>query len=261
MDCPSEESLIRLQLGDVPGVKSLQFDLPSRQLEVIHANSPKEVFSALEQLNLGAAIIKQTTISADFAFDHPETQSRLLKQVLFINLFFFILELIAGLLSQSIGLVADGLDMLADTFVYALALAAVGGSMLKKDRIASLSGYLQLALALIGLTEVVWRFIGKTTAPDPASMILISILALIGNVSCLLLLQKNKSNESHMKASLIFTSNDVIANAGIILAGALVYFSKSRYPDLIVGAIVFLLVVQGAIRILKLSNPKRSGAE
>ena len=57
-----------------------------------------------------------------------------------------------------------------------------------------------------------------------------------------------------MKASMIFTSNDIIINTGVIFAGVLVLFTQSKYPDLIVGSIVFLVVVSGAIRILKLGK-------
>jgi Co/Zn/Cd efflux system component len=57
-----------------------------------------------------------------------------------------------------------------------------------------------------------------------------------------------------MKASMIFTSNDVIINTGVILAGVLVLLTNSKYPDLIVGSIVFLIVVRGSFRILKLGK-------
>ena len=57
-----------------------------------------------------------------------------------------------------------------------------------------------------------------------------------------------------MQASMIFTSNDVIINLGVIIAGILVVWLNSNKPDLIVGAIVFLFVIQGAIRILKLGK-------
>ncbi len=260
MDCPSEESLIRIKLADVPGIKALTFDIPSRRLDVIHTNPADEIFSELNKLNLGASLVEQKTVSGHTGFDSPEVQTRLLRQVLLINLGFFILELITGLWSQSMGLLADSIDMLADSLVYGLALLAVGGSLLKKNRIASISGYLQLCLALIGLIEVTRRFTGSGASPDYTTMILISILALMGNIVCLILLQKNKSTESHMKASMIFTSNDVIVNAGVILAGILVFLTESRYPDLIIGGFVFVLVVQGAVRILKLSAPKTSGS-
>lgn len=123
-----------------------------------------------------------------------------------------------------------------------------------KKRVARLSGYFQLSLALLGIIEVTRRFIGSEAMPDYRIMIGVSILALIANAACLYILQKSKSNEAHMKASMIFTSNDVIINGGVILAGFLVLLTQSKYPDLIVGSIVFLIVVRGAFRILKLGK-------
>lgn len=57
-----------------------------------------------------------------------------------------------------------------------------------------------------------------------------------------------------MQASMIFTSNEIIINLGVILAGVLVFFTESKLPDLIVGSIVFMIVTRGAIRILKLGS-------
>ena len=86
-------------------------------------------------------------------------------------------------------------------------------------------------------------------------MIYISALTLIANGICLYLLQKSKTKEdAHMKASMNFTSNDVIINLGVIIAGLLVNWLNSSKPDLIIGTIVFVLVIQGAFRILKLSK-------
>lgn len=55
-----------------------------------------------------------------------------------------------------------------------------------------------------------------------------------------------------MQASWIFTSNDVLVNIGVIVAGILVYATGSKLPDLIIGAAAFILVAQAARRILKL---------
>ena len=160
-----------------------------------------------------------------------------------------------GLISKSMGLVADSLDMLADSFVYGISLFAVGGTLTKKKRIAKIAGYFQITLAIIGFSEVLRRFFGAEELPDFWTMIIVSILALIANGICLYILQKSKSKEeAHMKASMIFTSNDIIINLGVISAGLLVNWLDSNKPDLIVGTIVFGLVVQGAFRILKLSK-------
>lgn len=126
--------------------------------------------------------------------------------------------------------------------------------MTRKKNIAKSAGYLQLTLAVFGFIEVIRRFLGMEAVPAFQTMIIISILALIGNGLCLYLLQKSKSKEAHMQASMIFTSNDVIVNLGVIVAGGLVYLTNSKYPDLIVGTIVFFIVGQGAFKILKLSK-------
>lgn len=97
------------------------------------------------------------------------------------------------------------------------------------------------------------RFLGSESLPDFTTMI--SISALIANGICLYLMQKSKSKEeTHIKASMIFTSNDVIINLGVISVGVLVNWLNSNKPDLIVGTTVFVLVIIGAIRILKLSK-------
>jgi len=145
--------------------------------------------------------------------------------------------------------------MLADSFVYGISLFAVGGTLTRKKQIAKLAGYFQITLAIIGFLEVLRRFFGDEKLPNFWTMIIISVFALIANGICLYILQKSKSKEeAHMKASMIFTSNDVIINLGLIVAGLLVNWLNSSKPDLIIGTIVFVLVIQGAFRILKLSK-------
>ncbi len=104
----------------------------------------------------------------------------------------------------------------------------------------------------MGLAEVIRRFTSFEAVPEYQTMIIVSVFALIGNSLCLYLLQKSKSKEAHMQASMIFTSNDVIVNLGVIAAGALVFLTNSKYPDLVIGTIVFAIVVRGAIKIFKL---------
>lgn len=159
-----------------------------------------------------------------------------------------------GFISNSMGLVADSLDMLADSLVYGLALFAIGGTTVKKKNIAKASGYFQIILAIFGITEVIRRFLGFGDVPTFQMMIVISLLALIGNATSLFLLQKSKNTEAHMQASMIFTSNDVIINIGVILAGILVFVTNSKIPDLVVGAIVFIIVARGAYRILQIAK-------
>ncbi|MHB8136144.1 MAG: cation transporter [Anaerolineaceae bacterium] len=254
MDCPSEERLIRMKLEGITEIEKLEFDIANRKLFIIHADENPEIESRLNSLNLGSKHKETMTCDWQQNTDGKGVQSKLLWTVLFINVGFFAIEIITGILSNSMGLVADSLDMFADAVVYGLSLWAIGTMVSRKKKVAALSGYFQLALAVVGLIEIIRRFVVSETIPDFKTMILVSVFALIANSVCLYLLQKSKSNEAHMKASMIFTSNDVLINAGVIVAGVLVELTNSRYPDLIIGSLVFMVVVRGAIRILKLSK-------
>lgn len=254
MDCPSEENLIRMKLDGISSIAKLDFDIPNRKLTVFHSGEIDQIEKSVIEMNLGGKKIS-TEQTDQTAFEEHSSQRKLLWTVLLINFVFFVIEMATGIISKSMGLVADSLDMLADSFVYGLSLFAVGGTVIKKKRIAKLAGYFQILLAIIGFVEVLRRFFGDEKLPDFSTMIIVSILALIANGICLYILQKSKSKEeAHMKASMIFTSNDVIINLGVIIAGILVHYLSSNKPDLIIGTIVFALVIQGAFRILKLSK-------
>ena len=181
-------------------------------------------------------------------------QRKVLWVVLAINAAFFVIEITFGIVSHSMGLIADSLDMMADALVYGMSLAVVGAAVARKKRVALWSGMMEFIPAIIGLAEVIRRFIGAEMMPDFRAMIGISILALAANSVCLWLLQRMKSGDPHIRASVIFSANDVIINLGVIVAGLLVWWLDSRIPDLVVGIVVFLIVLRGAIKMLKLAR-------
>ena len=177
-------------------------------------------------------------------------QSRILIILLGINALMFLLEITLGILSESTALIADSLDMLADATVYAIGLYAVGRSATAKISAASFSGVFQILLGLSVSFDVLRRLIWGSE-PESWLMIVIGIAALIANTICLLLISKHRDGEVHMRASWIFSKNDVIANLGIIIGGGLVYLLDSRFPDLIIGMLISILVIHGGIHILK----------
>jgi Co/Zn/Cd efflux system component len=254
MDCPSEEQMIRLKFEGLDNVQALEFDIPNRLLHVFHTGSNNEILNELNSLRLDSELLESNLVNYVGPTHSSTGERKILWIVLVINFLFFVIEFSTGFVSNSMGLVADSLDMLADSLVYGLALLAVGSNLLVKKRIAKWAGYFQLALALLGFAEVIRRFVGAELMPDFRIMIIVSLMALVANIFCLWLLQKSKSKEAHMQATMIFTSNDIVINIGVIVAAILVNWLKSGYPDLIIGAFVFLIVSRGAYRILQLSK-------
>lgn len=177
-------------------------------------------------------------------------ESRVLIILLSINAVMFIAEFVFGWLSESTGLIADSLDMLADALVYGAGLYAVGKSLRIKANSAMLSGCLQMTLGIGVLSDIIRRTIMGSN-PESVFMISVSLVALIANVICLVLLAKHRDGEVHMRATWIFTKNDVIANLGVITAGILVYYFSSAIPDLIIGCIIAAVIIRGSIQIIK----------
>lgn len=183
-------------------------------------------------------------------------QSSVLIVLLFINAVMFAVELATGLIAQSTGLIADALDMLADATVYAIGLYAVGRSALAKAHAANISGWFQVLLALAVAVDVVRRWVWGSE-PVSSFMMGIGAMALVANVVCLMLIARHRKGEVHMRASWIFSRNDVIANLGVIAGGMLVGVTGSRFPDLIIGAAITLLVLNGGVHILRDARAER----
>ncbi|WP_231570714.1 cation transporter [Thauera sp. SWB20] len=254
MDCPSEEQMIRLRLAEAP-VAALAFDLAGRRLTVEHDGDPQAILARLVPLGYGAELAESHTLAADEAAPaapaDDAAEARVLWILLALNAVMFVVELGAGIWARSAGLVADAMDMFADAAVYGVALYAVGRAARYKLGAARLAGGLQLVLALGALAEVVRRIVGDAT-PEPIGMMGIALLALAANVACLVLIARHREGGVHMKASYIFSANDVVANLGVIVAGVLVAWTGSAWPDWIIGLVIGAVVLMGAVRILRL---------
>lgn len=186
-----------------------------------------------------------------------ELERLTLRALLAINGAMFVTEAVAGWWGESAGLLADSLDMFADASVYGISLYAVGRSRQLQAKAATASGVFQIALGLGVLAEVGRRFLSGS---EPVSQLMMAIgtLALVANVSCLALLSKHREGRIHMRASWIFSTNDVIANLGVILSGVLVLVLSSRLPDLLIGAVISGIVLRGGRRIIREAAKERA---
>jgi Co/Zn/Cd efflux system component len=177
-------------------------------------------------------------------------QARVLWVLLAINGAMFVAELGAGIVAESTALIADAFDMLADAAVYAVSLHAVSRSALARVGAARLGGHLQLGLGSFACLEVARQAVFGNS-PEPAFMVGVSAIALGANVICLRLIARHRAGGVHMRASFIFSQDDVIANCAVILSGLLVASSGLRFWNLLAGAGVGFLISWGGVRILR----------
>jgi len=75
MDCPSEESLIRMKLEGLSAIKNLVFDIENRKLTVFHAEKTPEIEQRLKELNLGAEHKDTIDVQEDEFIDNSRAQS------------------------------------------------------------------------------------------------------------------------------------------------------------------------------------------
>jgi Co/Zn/Cd efflux system component len=254
MDCSAEEQLVRMALDPIEGVAVRRIDLDERTVTVNHRGDTVAIKTTLDRLNLETTQLTTTTAQDVPASSQPDGERGALTAALLINAGLFVAEFAAGLIGRSMGLVADSLDMLADATVYALSLLAVGAALHRKKSLARTSGYLQLGLAIAGVVETVRRLLTSEALPDVPTMIVVSSIALTGNVVTLLILKRIRSEEVHFQASWIFTSNDIKVNTLVIAAAIIVAVTDHAAADLLAGAAIFIIVANGARRILALSR-------
>ncbi|MBS2012510.1 MAG: cation transporter [Deltaproteobacteria bacterium] len=185
-----------------------------------------------------------------------EKQSRVLKTVLVINAIMFVVELSAGLFYRSSSVLADSLDMFGDAVVYASSLYVLGRGPLWNARIAILKGGIMMAFGLGVLADGVAKVLASSP-PDAQGMGIIGMSALAANLYCLHLLARHRTDDINMRSVWICSRNDIAANLGVLVASAAVAASRTRWPDLIVGALIAALFARSAISILRAALTQR----
>lgn len=184
-------------------------------------------------------------------------QSSVLKMVLAINALMFVVEMTAGILSGSVSLVGDSLDMLGDALVYAFSLYVVTRGARMKAMAALFKGGIMAAFGLFVLAQAVYKIL-VPQLPVYEAIGAFGVLALAANSLCLFLLWKHRSDDINMSSVWLCSRNDLIANSAVILAALGVWLTASGWPDILVGlglAVLFLrsalFVLRGAIAELK----------
>jgi len=178
-----------------------------------------------------------------------DAYKRALLAVILINAVMFFVEFTAGVKSGSQALLADSLDFAGDSATYTISLLVIGSS-LRTRAIASLFKGGSLALiAIIILVSSLFRFFGDTV-PVAETMGLIGVLALIANLTSLMILISWREGDSNQRSVWLCTRNDAIGNVGVIMAGIVVAITGAAWPDLLVGVFLASLFLRSSFSII-----------
>ena len=175
---------------------------------------------------------------------------RVLWAVLSINAGMFVVEFSAGLAAGSSALLADSLDMLGDALLYAASLFVMSRPPRWQAGVALLKGAAMAALGLLVAGEVAWA-LWTGHVPSPPIMGAVGALALAANLGCAGLLYAYRRGDLNMRSSWLCSRNDVLANLGVLGAAALVAWSGSAWPDLVIGSAIAAVVLRDALSVMR----------
>jgi cation diffusion facilitator family transporter len=177
---------------------------------------------------------------------------RRLWAVIAINAAMFFVEMGAGALAGSQALQADALDFAADAATYGISLAVIGTAVKVRARAAFAKG---ASLTLMGL----WVF-GSTAyhvlvlgVPRAEIMGVVGFMALAANLASVLILVRYKDGDANVRSVWLCSRNDAIGNVAVMIAALGVWGTATKWPDLIVAAIMAGLFLTSSFQILRQS--------
>jgi cation diffusion facilitator family transporter len=172
--------------------------------------------------------------------------------VIAINASMFLVEMGAGALAGSQALQADALDFLGDATTYGISLAVLGTSIQIRARAAILKALSLTAMALWVLGSTGYHVI-VLGIPRAEIMGAIGILALAANVASVLILMRHKDGDANVRSVWLCSRNDAIGNVAVMVAALAVWGTATKWPDLLVAAIMAGLFLTSSIQILRQS--------
>jgi len=196
------------------------------------------------------AEVKFEGLSADY--------KRRLWLVIAINASMFLVEMGAGALAGSQALKADALDFLADSATYGISLAVIGASLRTRALAATAKAASLAAMALWVLGITVYHVL-IVAVPRAEVMGVTSVLALLANVASVLILMRYKDGDANVRSVWLCSRNDAIGNVAVMLAAWAVWATATRWPDLIVAALMAGLFFYSSLRILQQSLHEMRG--
>ena len=165
-----------------------------------------------------------------------------------------------GLMMKSASLLGDAANNSGDVFILGSSILVLSSTTAVKNRLALFKG---IIMTVFGLWAFYHVYLGLMEKSDLTGGIIsiIGVMSLAGNTSVALMMYKHQHKDINFMSAFICCRNDAFASAGIILAGLLVMYTGSFWPDIIIGTAIAIIVCHGGINIIKMSLDPAASAE
>jgi cobalt-zinc-cadmium efflux system protein len=200
-------------------------------------------------------------VGHDHSHGHNQNKKALLISFLFIFTF-MIVEVIGGIVTNSLALLSDAGHMLSDAAALGLSLAAfyIGEKASDKGKTYGYKRFEILAAFINGITlllvslyifwEAYHRFI-DTPVVSPGMMV-IAIIGLIVNIIVAWILMRGDTEHNlNVRSAFLHVLGDMLGSVGAIAAGLLIYFFNWNLADPIASVMVAILIVISGWRVTK----------
>ena len=167
-----------------------------------------------------------------------------------LNVGYGVIEMIGGFLADSQAVKADALDFVGDGAITLLGLLAIGWSLVWRARAALIQGVFLGLLGLGVLANTGYRLLIQEQ-PEAAAMGVLGLFAFVVNVASAAVLLPHRSGDANVRAVWLFSRNDAIGNAAVVVAAGFVAWLQTPWPDLVVAAVIASLFLQSSWSIIR----------
>jgi Co/Zn/Cd efflux system component len=180
----------------------------------------------------------------------PPGLRRALWIALLVNTLMFLVEIGAGVTAGSVSLLADAIDFFGDAANYGLSLAVLAMGAVARARAAVFKAVTMVAFGAIVLGRALWVAL-HGEAPEPLTMGVVGTLALLANVGVAVLLYAYREGDANLRSVWLCTRNDAIGNVAVLLAALGVFGTGTRWPDLLVAAVMAGLALSAGLSVIR----------
>ncbi|WP_370896065.1 cation diffusion facilitator family transporter [Chryseobacterium gossypii] len=175
---------------------------------------------------------------------------------------YMIAEVIGGMITKSLALLADAAHMLTDVAGLFLAFIAIKIGERKADSMRTYGYYRTEILAavvnavvLLGISIYVlyeaWQRFRNPPEIQSGSMIIVAGIGLVVNIIGMIIIRKDSNESLNMKGAYLEVLSDMLTSIGVIIAGVVMLTTGWYYADPIISAAIGLLIFPRTWQILK----------